>query len=685
VLLLLIILKGLLFISSGVEYYVKPTLDTECPEPCHTLSHYISSKTPLVPNVTFHFLPGVFTLKSNGLLWIRNADGIALIGSEQYTVANLTNDRYQYHIPASEIECFGPTGIGFCAGNNIVIKHLRMLNCYFALQFIYTTDVNIFHVLIENSSATGIHGQQMLGNSSIVDSALVWNAACARFNYSQFEYEDGPCLLPQDRIMFPSQVEIAGSYLLHAYHDPQYVDAGGLTISIQEFPASINVQVTDTIFFQNRGRVGGNMAVYVQGRAELSQRNVVMVENCSFMKGSAHGGGGITLLVNDYLCDNLSSLQPGIFFHVSSSRFLLNHATVNTTNESICADPYCGSGGALLIVLVNCKPVKVLINNCSFLQNTADISGGGIEINERTHSTVANMISIVNHTVFVGGSAGVAGGGIRYFDEIVSLQTEDNSLLLHVPTNLQLFETKFSENTAGVQGGSLMMLLQGAISNSNQIFRSLEITNCDISSSTAQGAIGPTSVLIRSLYSSFSHKVVITNVSIHCHENVQLTSDKAISSAVLVANMNAVWFTNCSFFNNNLTALMALASQLTFHGNITFVNNQGVMGGALALYESGMYLINNTLLVFKDNQASFRGGGIFVAKKISVGIPYPCFFQILTAVNYAPLSEFNIRIIMVNNIAPTGSTLFGGSVDSCWSKSMLVDNKKVPFTYPEGK
>jgi len=101
-------------------------------------------------------------------------------------------------------------------------------------------------------------------------------------------------------------------------------------------------------------------------------------------------------------------------------------------------------------------------------------------------------------------------------------------------------------------------------------------------------------LLICSLYSSFSHKVVITNVSIHCHENVQLTSDKAISSAILVANMNVVWFTNCSFFNN-LTALMALASQLTFHGNITSVNNQGVMGGAMALYESGMYLINNTL------------------------------------------------------------------------------------------
>jgi len=74
-----------------------------------------------------------------------------------------------------------------------------------------------------------------------------------------------------------------------------------------------------------------------------------------------------------------------------------------------------------------------------------------------------------------------------------------------------------------------------------------------------------------------------------------------------------------------------------------------------------------------------------VAKKISVGIPYPCFFQFLTAVKYAPLSQFNIRITMENNTAPTGSALYGGSVDFCWSKSMLVDNRKVPFTYPEGK
>ena len=226
------------------------------------------------------------------------------------------------------------------------------------------------------------------------------------------------------------------------------------------------------------------------------------------------------------------------------------------------------------------------------------------------------------------------------------------------------------------------MEFQGASSSSNQIFRQIEIMDCDITNNTALGSGDPASLLISSEYSPFSHKVVITNVSIRCHRNEYAPSG---GSVMLVANMNAVWFINCSFYNNNLTALIALESQLTFHGNNTFVNNRGVRGGALALYKSDMYLDNNTLLVFKDNKARLQGGGIFVAKKISIANLYPCFVQILTHVNYASLSQFNIHIVMENNTAPYGSALFGGLVDFCWSKSSLADDKKVPLTYPEGK
>jgi len=680
VLLLLLTFKGLLFISSGVEYYVKPTPDTQCPEPCHTFSHYIPM-TPLVPNVTFHFLPWVFTLKHNGLLCIQNADGIALIGSEQYTVANLTNEGYPYHIPASEIECFGTTGIAFCAGNNIVIKYLRMRNCYIALQFTNTTDVNIFQILVENSYGIGMDGMQMWGSNSIVGSAFVKNTRNARFDYSKFEYE-AELNCPASQNMVTSTLEIDRSCFLQGHQDLPVIDAGGLIISIQGFPLGIFIQVTDTAFFQNRGGVGGNMAVYIQGQAELHQNNNIRVEICSFVKGTAHAGGGIALVINDQF-DNIFPLQLGTLIQVSSSWFHLNHATVNTTNKSNCVDPYCGSGGAVLIVLRNHKPVNVLINNCYIQQNSAHISGGGIQIVERTYFRVVNMISIVNHTVLVGGSAGKTGGGISYINEIISLQTEEGNLSYHLPTNFQLYQTNFSENIAGAYGGALVLLLQGASSSSNQIFRRIEIMDCDITNSTGQGTIGAASVFIRSMYLSFSHKVIMANVSIHGHGGVEIANKKVKSSIIAVVNSNDVHLINCSFYNNNQTALMALVSRLTFHGNVTFMNNRGEQGGALALYDSGMYLDNNTLLVFKDNKAGLQGGGIYVAKKISLGIPYSCFFQILTPFHFAPLSQFNIRIIMENNTAPSGSALYGGSVDFCWSTSMLVDNENV--RYPRGK
>ena len=202
---------------------------------------------------------------------------------------------------------------------------------------------------------------------------------------------------------------------------------------------------------------------------------------------------------------------------------------------------------------------------------------------------------------------------------------------------------------------------------SSSILRIIEITNCKISNNAGLGIRGATGVLIRSTHSSSSHTVVLTNVTTCCHRGVHLADKIVVTSVMVVSNIDTIQFINCNFYNNNQTALVVLASQLMFLGNVSFVNNQGDLGGALALHESVIYLSNNTEIVIKDNKAHFQGGGIFVAQQIPFAIPYPCFFQISTA-NYPPLSQFNIRIIIENNTAPTGSALFGGSIDFCTSK-----------------
>jgi len=84
---------------------------------------------------------------------------------------------------------------------------------------------------------------------------------------------------------------------------------------------------------------------------------------------------------------------------------------------------------------------------------------------------------------------------------------------------------------------------------------------------------------------------------------------------------------------------MALTSQLTFVGNTSFVNNQGSLGGALALHDSVMYLCNNTELVIKNNKALWQGGGIYVAQQM-VGVLHEALVSLLTVVFRKQVDNF---------------------------------------------
>ena len=96
-------------------------------------------------NVTFHFLPGTCTPESNQPLLIGKVAGFSLIGSEQHTIGNLTNERHQYLIPVSEIECVGRTGIVISVnGSNVMIKSLKIRNCHVRLGYSCIMDASVF-------------------------------------------------------------------------------------------------------------------------------------------------------------------------------------------------------------------------------------------------------------------------------------------------------------------------------------------------------------------------------------------------------------------------------------------------------------------------------------------------------------------------------------------------------------
>ena len=87
--------------------------------------------------------------------------------------------------------------------------------------------------------------------------------------------------------------------------------------------------------------------------------------------------------------------------------------------------------------------------------------------------------------------------------------------------------------------------------------------------------------------------------------------------------------------DNVCTSISAYSSDITLSGNVSFLNNTGVNGGAMALYSSTLSFASGTNVYFYNNTAMETGGVIYVDKNDN-NLPLahktyspPCFYQLL--------------------------------------------------------
>ena len=92
----------------------------------------------------------------------------------------------------------------------------------------------------------------------------------------------------------------------------------------------------------------------------------------------------------------------------------------------------------------------------------------------------------------------------------------------------------------------------------------------------------------------------------------------SLSTTYFLGVRNAT-FIDCTFENNQVTAIMAVErSTLIFQGNNTFRNNSAVNGaGIVLLQNSNLYLHSNTSITFADNHASEKGGAMYIDDAIT--------------------------------------------------------------------
>ena len=91
---------------------------------------------------------------------------------------------------------------------------------------------------------------------------------------------------------------------------------------------------------------------------------------------------------------------------------------------------------------------------------------------------------------------------------------------------------------------------------------------------------------------------------------------------------------NISFTNSQTTAFTAYSSTITLSGTVSFVNNTGTNGGALALYSSTLNIARNTSVYFYNNSALETGGAIYVYGQNMKPSPFEdqyeyCFYHLM--------------------------------------------------------
>ena len=275
---------------------------------------------------------------------------------------------------------------------------------------------------------------------------------------------------------------------------------------------------------------------------------------------------------------------------------------------------------------------SVEFSNCSIYDNTARYGGRvNIKLNNKSVSIEFGNCAIYKNTAQYG-----IGGGVN-----IELYNGNGSIEF---SNCTIYN-----NTAWNGGGVAINLFKRGCS--------IEFSDCTIYNNIAYYGSG---LLIGALKGT-SCNVHFTKVLFHFNK-VPNKLDK-YQSAVVIIDSNDVTFDQIEISNHNTTGLLSLNSQLIFDGNSTFVNNSGVYGGGIALYESSQLLLNqNTIISFVNNHASESGGGIYASQTVRDYTITDCSFERFSYHR----NDAKTMLYFVNNTAGiSGDVLYGGKISYC--------------------
>ena len=274
-------------------------------------------------------------------------------------------------------------------------------------------------------------------------------------------------------------------------------------------------------------------------------------------RGYTLGGSGALTLA-------LTQLEYGITVHVVSSVFHDNSATFGS--------------GSTVAMFTGINKTHVVFNDCVFDTSSVTFFNDVRQPDDVTSSNPSPPFEryitfSLQNSNFTNAVEVYAGSPLliysNYYSEIVT-----NSI------NVIVDNCIFSENRATV--GSAMAVYEYKINGFN----------------------GGMQIIIKD--SHFVNNRVITSD----HDTMMALSQSA--STVNVRNVNLTLYGNCSFVDNIGTGIKARSSVIGVSGNVTFLRNTGINGGALSLVTHSYLIMNrNASIYFIENEAKIGGGAVY--------------------------------------------------------------------------
>ena len=340
----------------------------------------------------------------------------------------------------------------------------------------------------------------------------------------------------------------------------------------------------------------------------------------------------------------------------NSSQLSNNH----TTNVTILSSQFMdGQNVSGLEIFVHLPNTLVVIDNVTFQNNSEGnlvltVTGFGGK-----HHT--SIFKILNSQIY-GGQA-TFGGGISLKSSGDEILSNDHSDTVHVIKILEVHNTTFQSNYGSKIGGAAYLTqFQGQAYN--QKIRTIIFKNCNFTENRGNGAV----MEIKKHRVLIDHALPVLNVSFeNCsfHNNF---IDSDAKGPIMVIKMSHIIMSKCNFTNNSGTAVSLRRSNLNFHNDIWFVNNQADYGAALKVCEGSTIFLHNRSNVHFINNSALAGGAVY-AQQACVDTTPSCIFQPVLPENVS-IEDFgaSLALMFVNNTAKSvGDSIYGGSLDKCYT------------------